>query len=1697
MDGAYDNIVNDDFTGRDSSFSFQLKALLYQLQSPDSDTNVITNEYEKLKKKLLSSVKTIEPDEIKELLSFIEISEGNIPSKIFPVFEPLLLKLTNPLILIESLLSSRDEQLVFKSFDLLQDLVSAGSIKIGSEIFNFFVNKYEIENSVLNSNEALEKIAAIVRYIPLRSHDIYEDPVMEIYIDDKNKKRRELAAKLLDLRGSTVPPEIIEKILGVDSSKILSQYLIFTRAAYTDLLFLIPEPGKPPPILESFQQCERICGKNLVQEAVSKLGWKSVNHGISVKHFLGLSFNGSLPWFLTEKEAVFFEKSVKAKRVSEFYLFTTCGGLPFDGEEPAEENKPVAAFRSYNLAHANLLQDILDVAPLTLQKVNQIIKQLDIIVNDFIKLFKSYTEECTILPQVYSQIKNKIITGLEKNPSQFHLSADITRLVQMFEDPQTIGQVHTLHGLKRYLHQRGLQLGFKLVDQSGSPNRSVNLVLASKTKILSVIKKINYADFEPSTEQDLSLTKIPYSIKVVSDGFKRQLLHDQDSFPSVNIFCYGNEIHYFVWFRNHPLFIRIDYSPPLQGGMIDLQYYGVSNYEIADHPNINLDAIRYFLQLLEFDVEMDVTRIHARYDKEQALDLSQLCEKAEYLFSLVPYMMDLDWVIGSLDLPADAKNKVIKAWAELFFNWGVLPVNKLISKDRLGIIQDVLNTPEGERELIWAGENSYQDRYSIQIPDGFLKNIFSSVNSLGIKIPRFTLNNFNQAGQVYLEKRLLNFLRNALSDGEIHETHQGFEKAPENLFKKIHEAVYFASIINKGRNELESAVALAKVIMPLEQTLKFKTTGTLENFKVQSALLPLKGETIRLFVLRDDKEIIRLAFFIKGNSLYQKRKHTGELWKTNADLSPNELMTILRYNNYTVSGTEPSDELIKEEIQKFINELGSLQKPVLPTRFPGEKIVTGLRASPGRAAGRILLGTAGRIPEDFDGHIFTASSVSPDENTILFHSAGIVATGGGILSHAGLIATQFNKPALIIPGKWKLEPGSSPVLIYQTSEYQVEHKKEKGYNIIIHYDVQEQEYQMQDGDLVVLDANEGTLQVFGQERDTIALFENLKSLGKTNEAISKIDNVEELLILRGKKLHVRHQVEKLLKRIDNPVLIKYAVREILTGNFLDGSKSTPEERAYLLDLIRQNDKVGYHIEKYLLQIAEEVENKFIRACQEAKKNIPLAQYPFEVVIPRLEVFRMYEIVKSVFDSLDKTLQQDVKTNLCDIDDINKIAINQLVQIRCSLLEKIQNISNDYKKKEFIRHFSRQLKRIEMLLDIPAGEMIMIDEIQKHFEKQDNNRLKEATGKLIVRPGDGTLELSSLIGWKAANLAELEMLGGEGLVPPWFVITDNAFQKVLDTKIKENILVSGDNLVGGISLREAINKIISNKDITNREKSLYIKNLWNMISLPEEMKQEVIEVYRELEKEFHINPVAKGKESKFYIAVRSSSCEEDAEIAARAGEFETYLFINGENLLIEYLKQTWSGLWTERAIHNRSALRNSDIFIRGGVIVQRIVHSRVSGVLQTINVAKGKLNEIVINAGLGMGEGVVSGSAAADQVIVSKEGNLEKDPLHFNYITADKKEQVLFNKKAGYGTILTSTLYHQRFRPALEYVELCELVAVAARLESAYGYPLDIEFGIEGTKLWILQVRPVATFLPALRETLNNYPLVKKITTQEK
>jgi pyruvate,water dikinase len=245
-----------------------------------------------------------------------------------------------------------------------------------------------------------------------------------------------------------------------------------------------------------------------------------------------------------------------------------------------------------------------------------------------------------------------------------------------------------------------------------------------------------------------------------------------------------------------------------------------------------------------------------------------------------------------------------------------------------------------------------------------------------------------------------------------------------------------------------------------------------------------------------------------------------------------------------------------------------------------------------------------------------------------------------------------------------------------------------------------------------------------------------------------------------------------------------------------------------------------------------------------------------------------------------------------------------------------------------------------------------------------------------------------------------------------------------------------------------------------------------MTLPDAIQAEVGRAYRAL-----------GAEA---VAIRSSGLEEDTERRTLAGQFETFLFVRGELAVLSVLTRAWAGLWTERAIRDRQERRDARR-PHGGIIVQRMVNARASGVVQTINAAQSKPFELVVNVGLGLGEGIVSGVVAADHIVVAKPLDASSPP-RFRYRVADKRERVVYDERFGQGTVRVDTLAHQRLRPALEYQELVEVVDAAMHLERAYGSPLDIEFGLEGPQLHILQVRPVPSAFGVWHETAERYPL---------
>jgi pyruvate,water dikinase len=736
-----------------------------------------------------------------------------------------------------------------------------------------------------------------------------------------------------------------------------------------------------------------------------------------------------------------------------------------------------------------------------------------------------------------------------------------------------------------------------------------------------------------------------------------------------------------------------------------------------------------------------------------------------------------------------------------------------------------------------------------------------------------------------------------------------------------------------------------------------------------------------------------------------------------------------------------------------------------------------MKASPGRAVGLARLGTRGRRPDDLGGGVLFAATLGPDDQAFLLHAAAVVGTGGGILSHAGLMAVQCGRPAVIMTGTWRDAADGTPSLVYLRTEFDERERTVEGHRVVERCGLREYEERVREGDVVVVDADEGVVRVLGQGPVALALHDALEHLERTARRLAAAISPEDVLAHRGRRLRAVHQLEKLVARIDEPALVQHAVRELLAGSAAGTAEGSLRDTVHLLRLFCGHPATGTLAAGCVGRIAREVAARHASAHDLAVRRIPTARSPDEVLVLRRSALQLCDTVEQVRNVLAAAGAEAPPSPRGGVERIDALARHRLEAMRDTAVTELRSASQRDPQPPSLRHVLRLAQRLVEVVGAPLEVTRTLDAVRDSLVRRDEAAVRRLESRWVLWPDDGGLELEPLAGSKAANLAELGRVGAAALVPSWFVVTDRAFRAALGCLAPARPGTPWQAGGTGLTLGDAIEAVVSRTDADPEQKSSLVGQLWADVRLPPALLAEVTAAYRRL-----------ADDGDPYVAIRSSAREEDTETAARAGEFDTFLFVKGAESVVQHLRRAWSGLWTARAIHDRAIYGRGGRGEGGGILVQRIAWSRVAGVLQTTNVAEGRSREMVVNAGLGLGEGVVSGLVAADHVVVSRDEDPETEPLRFHYVTADKRERVIFDERAGHGTVRTDVLAHQRLRAALEYVELVELVRVATRLEAVYGYPLDIEFGLEHAALRILQVRPVPGALAAWRDASETHPL---------
>ena len=203
-----------------------------------------------------------------------------------------------------------------------------------------------------------------------------------------------------------------------------------------------------------------------------------------------------------------------------------------------------------------------------------------------------------------------------------------------------------------------------------------------------------------------------------------------------------------------------------------------------------------------------------------------------------------------------------------------------------------------------------------------------------------------------------------------------------------------------------------------------------------------------------------------------------------------------------------------------------------------------------------------------------------------------------------------------------------------------------------------------------------------------------------------------------------------------------------------------------------------------------------------------------------------------------------------------------------------------------------------------------------------------------------------------------------------------------------------------------------------------------------------------------------------VAVRSSAVDEDGTTLSFAGQYETYLNIVGVDAVAEAVVRCWASVRTARALAYRRGQGLATEGVRLAVLVQQLVPADAAAVVFSANPVTGSRDEVVINAGWGLGESIVSGTVTPDTYVIRK--------ADLAVVSRDIAEKRRMTVLAPAGTHAVLVPRRQQRAPSIDDAQVVELARLSIALESAMGWPVDIECAYRGRDLYLLQCRPITT-----------------------
>ena len=357
--------------------------------------------------------------------------------------------------------------------------------------------------------------------------------------------------------------------------------------------------------------------------------------------------------------------------------------------------------------------------------------------------------------------------------------------------------------------------------------------------------------------------------------------------------------------------------------------------------------------------------------------------------------------------------------------------------------------------------------------------------------------------------------------------------------------------------------------------------------------------------------------------------------------------------------------------------------------------------------------------------------------------------------------------------------------------------------------------------------------------------------------------------------------------------------------------------------------------------------------------------------------------------------------------------------------------------------------IRNLQALAPGRYDQLSDRFKEIQEQINSVLlskKVPRGSRLVVPLEEVdKDMADEVGSKMANLGEI-LSHMKLSVPAGFVIAAAAYESFMEHN----------------DLQAEIDRLLQATHVEQADQlhalSAAIKQLVIGSEIPADLAQAIMEAYGRLELQ-----IGKGVR----VSMRSSALGEDIAGTSFAGQYQSQLNVNADNLVQAY-KEIVASKYTLQAIHYRfnRGIRDEDVAMCVGCMA--MINAVAGGVMYSRNPVAPQEDSIVINSVWGLPKAVVDGSARSDLFVVSREAlKLLRREIQV------KDRKLVCDTEEGLSRM--SVAEPQSTNPSLTDDQVLKLAAMALSLEAHYGSPQDIEWAIAPDQtIYILQCRPLTS-----------------------